>query len=155
MGNALEYGWDGEPSAPDEAEVREQALVIETNLEKKGTELSEEQKDAILEAVRAHEVNERRIDMTRKRLAVMKKLTEEDDRDAKKQRMEAQAEKLYDEQDAMNGEVESAKALAKQALFDQKQASEPDPTEDLVQALQNYNEATKQEQLLEQASDHE
>jgi len=128
---ALRDGWHGEPEN-DEANVQYKAWVIEHNLKKQGTVLSQEQKHRILEAVRTHEKNGLRINMAKRRLAAMNKLIEADSRQAKKERMQAEAEQLYDENDGMLAEVAAAKGEAKQALLDQKIANEI-AEEELVQ----------------------
>jgi len=136
---ALQDGYAGDPEAPSETDVNYKALVVEKNLEAQGTKLSDAQKEQITEAVRVHEMNNRRIEMTKQRLKKMQELEEEDRRANKKAVATAQAEALYDEQDDMLNKVAEVKAEAKEALESQKRANRPDPTQQMMQALVDLN----------------
>jgi hypothetical protein len=115
----LRYGWTpfkGELD-PDEQDVEAEAHILELNLEaQEKTKLSPAQKDAILVAVREHDKSQNKIKMAQARVAQMKGLVEEDDRRARKEKMRAQAEALYTEQDGMNLKVKAAQQRVKTAL---------------------------------------
>jgi hypothetical protein len=141
---ALKDGWDAteDDFKPDESKVQYKAHLMEFNIEnKEHKKLSQAQKDALEEAVRVHETNNNKIAFTKKRLKVMQKLVDDEHREAKKERMEAEAEEVYDANDAMVEEIEEAKKEAHAALAFQEAANAPDATEDLVSAMQDVQAA--------------
>jgi hypothetical protein len=107
---ALKYGWKPLPGElkPDEAKVKEDAHIIERNLESGGSKhLSQEQKDQILAATREHEATMQQIKLAQLRNKRMKQVVEKDTRLSKKNQMIAEAEKIYAEKDHMDAEVEA------------------------------------------------
>jgi len=141
---ALKDGWDAteDDFKPDESKVQYKAHLMEFNIEhQEHKKLSQAQKDALEEAVREHETNTNKIEFTKKRLGVMKKLVDDEQSEAKKDRMQAEAEEVYDANDAMVEEVQDAKKEARAALAFQEAANAPDATEDLVSALQDVQAA--------------
>jgi len=135
---ALQDGWDmNDLPEPDETEVELKAHRIEEGIEKQGTHLSQAQQDAILGATRVHEQNNIKIDVVKRRLKAMDKLVEEDDRQAKKERMVSEAEQLADEKDSMDWQVEAVEKEAQEALATQAHATELAGREGLVQEFED------------------
>jgi len=67
----------------------------------------------------------------------MDKLVEEDDRQAKKERMVSEAEQLADEKDSMDWQVEAVEKEAQEALATQAHATELAGREGLVQEFED------------------
>merc|ERR1712057_66247 len=133
---ALKDGWKGPISPPDEGDVHAEAMAIEAQAEaKSGHKWNKDQKEMLIEATRAHDMDMKRIARAQKRLNVMSKLVTRDDRAAKKTLATEQAEGMVDENDVMQSKVSAVKAEATMALNQQKNAIPDRATASLMKSL--------------------
>merc|ERR1711934_7872 len=148
---ALKDGWKGPISPPDEGDVHAEAMAIEAE-RKSGHKWNKDQKEMLIEATRAHDMDMKRIARAQKRLNVMSKLVTRDDRAAKKTLATEQAEGMVDENDVMQSKVSAVKAEATMALNQQKM-NLPDTAE--LSLMKSLQEIQKKAAVYEQAKEAE